>query len=107
MPDPVAKIANKKGGKIKKNILLAQSGIKADLEKFDFDLKFTVVSFTVSVNIGGFEKTENSGSYRFTGKQLGLMRKAKRNGRVTFENIKAKGEDGTVRKLGTISFKIQ
>ena len=107
VPNPVAKIANKKGGKIKKNILLAQSGIKADLEKFDFDLKFTVVSFTVSVNIGGFEKTENSGSYRFTSKQLGLMRKAKRNGRVTFENIKAKGEDGTVRKLGTISFKIQ
>ena len=107
VPDPVAKIAKKKGGKIKKNVLLAQAGVKADLENFDFDLTFRIVGFTVAVNVGGFEKTASSGSYRFTPQQVALMKKSKRGGRVTFENIRAKGPDGSVRKLGTVSFKIQ
>ncbi len=107
VPDPVAKIANHKGGKIKKNILLSQAGIKADMENFDFDLKFRVVGFTVSVTIGGFEKSKNSGSYRLTGEQINLIRKAKKGSRVTFENIRAKGPDGSIRKLNSISLKLK
>lgn len=107
VPNPVAKVGGKKGGKIPKNVLLAQGGVKADLENFDFDLKFIVVGFTVSANVGGFEKSKNSGSYRLTGAQLNLIRKQKRGSRVTFENIRAKGPDGTVRKLNSISLKIK
>ncbi|NJK86089.1 MAG: gliding motility protein GldM [Bacteroidales bacterium] len=38
IPDPVAMIGGKKGGAIDKNVLLAQTGVAAVMENFDFDL---------------------------------------------------------------------
>ncbi len=107
VPDPVAKVANKKGGLIEKNILLAQQGVKADLENFDFDLKFRIVGFTVSATIRGYEEEAKSRSARFTTQQRELMKKVGSGRKVYIENIKAKGPDGSIRDLATIAFKIK
>ena len=54
VPDPVPKVNGQKGGVIGKNILMAQIGVDAEMENFDFDLTFTITEFTVSAVIQGF-----------------------------------------------------
>ncbi len=107
VPDPVAKVAGKKGGPIAKTTLAAQTSVVADLENFDFDIKFRVVKFTVSANIGGFEQSAICSGSRFSPKAKGIIKKVKRGKKVYIEDIKAKGPDGTVRNLGSIAFKLQ
>lgn len=106
VPDPVAKVAGRKGGGIDKGLLAVQSVMQADMENFDFDLKFQVTEFTVSANVGGFAKDEPSKSNRFTPGQLDLIRNLSKGNKVYFLDIKAVGPDGTVRELSPLVFKI-
>lgn len=111
VPDPIATIGsdpiNKKGGLIGMNLLLAQSGVKAELENFDFDLRFDVTNFVVSATIRGFEEEAKSSSNAFTAAQKDLIRKAGIGKKVYIEDVMAKGPDGTIRKLGALSFKLK
>ncbi len=107
VPDPVPTVAGQKGGSIKKAILKAQLGVKAELENFDFDLKFNVVSFTVSATIGGFESSKDARGARFTPEQINLIDKVRPGGKIYIENVKAQGPDGKVRSIGTIAFRLQ
>lgn len=106
VPDPVGKVAGRKGGVIDKNLLAAQLVVQADLENFDFDLKFQITEFKVSASQGGFVKDEISKSNRITPGQLDIIRNMGKGQKVYFEDIKAVGPDGSVRELGTIVFKI-
>ncbi len=107
VPLPVPTCNKQKSGTISRGMLQAQSGPMATLENFDFELKYTVVSFTVSANIGGFEQNPASQSGKFTPQQLDLIGKVPKGKKVYIENVRAKGPDGTVSDIGTISFKIQ
>jgi len=108
VPDPVAIIGrdetNKRGGRIAKNILTAQPGVKAELENFDFDMTFTVTGFVVSASIRGFVEEARSNSAAFTPQQLQIMRQVETGRKVYIEDIMAKGPDGTPRKLGALAF---
>ena len=107
IPDPVPTVAKLKGGQIAKNMLQAQSGVEATLEGFDFDLKFTIASFTVSATLdGGFSEEPTSQTNKFTPQQLALFGKLKKGKKVYIENVKCRKPDGTVVPLGSISFKI-
>ncbi len=107
IPDPVPTIAGKKGGSIAKGVLLAQAGVQATLEGFDFDLKFNVTEFTVSATINGFVKDVPAKGSRFTPEQIALINQVQRGKKIYIEGVKAAGPDGTVRSLGTISFKLE
>jgi gliding motility-associated protein GldM len=107
LPDPVAKVAGKKGGSIPKNELAAQQVVLADLENFDFDTKFTVTEFTVFAKVKGFDRDEISHSYKLTEAQKDLIRSLGKGERVTFTDIKAIGPDKKVRDLNGIILKIQ
>ncbi len=108
VPDPVAKVAGIKGaGGIEKAVLLAQAGVVAEMENFDFDLTFRVVEFKVSVNIGGFSNDKISKSNRFTEEQFSLIRQANRGQKVYIEDIKAVGPDGSTRILGSIALTLK
>ncbi|OFX43321.1 MAG: hypothetical protein A2046_08385 [Bacteroidetes bacterium GWA2_30_7] len=106
VPDPVAKVAGKREGVIAKNLLVAQSGVMADLENFDFDLKFVVKGFRVSAMIKGFEQTKTSPSNILTADQKAIINNAEKGQKVFFEDIKAVGPDGSVRSLSPIIFKL-
>ncbi|NJM14060.1 MAG: hypothetical protein HC896_00510 [Bacteroidales bacterium] len=69
VPNPVAKIAGKSSGVIQQNILLAQPGIIADMENFDFDLDFKVTEFVVSATVRGFTKEYIVTGNRFSKEQ--------------------------------------
>ena len=109
VPNPVAKIANMKSGTITKNLLAAQSGIKADMEGFDFDLgtnKFMVSSFRVSaIGKGGYSEDSVCNGPLFTTQVQNLIKGLQRGQRINFTDIQAKGL-GSTRDIGSISFKI-
>jgi gliding motility-associated protein GldM len=112
VPNPVATIgapgsAYYKGGNIPKSTLLALSGINATMENFDFDLRFNITRFTVTTSIGGFDESQTSNGRSFTPAQKNIIRQARQNTRVIIENIKAKGPDGTVRKLNDLVLKLR
>ncbi|HEX2934310.1 MAG TPA: gliding motility protein GldM [Bacteroidales bacterium] len=107
IPDPIGKVAGRKGGAIDKGTLAAQMVVNADLEGFEFDAKFTVTEFTVSALVRGFNQEEISKSFKITSAQRDIISNLKKGEKVYFDNIKAVGPDGKPRELPTISFKIQ
>lgn len=108
VPDPVAKIANLSGGNIKKEDLMLEDGMMAVLEDFDFDLRFSVTQFDVSLTgSGGYVNTWKSTGNRFTADQKAQFRNLAVGSIVYFDNIRARGDDGTDRTLDPISFKIR
>jgi gliding motility-associated protein GldM len=107
LPDPVVKIANKKGGKIQRNVLAAQTGVFAVMENFEFDLEFKITEFTVATtDKGGYYISEATKGNVFTRPQQNLIKDLKRGQRLTVEDVKAVGPDGSVRKLASIVFEI-
>ncbi len=103
VPDPVAKVGGLREGKMNKALLLAQGGVIAEMENFDFDLQFKVSKFSVSTVKNGYFVEEVSNSNLFTQAQRDLMKSLARGGRVMIENIRATGPDGSIRKLGSIN----
>ena len=107
VPDPVAQVAGKSGGDIRKERLLVEEGIMAELEDFLFDFNYTITQFNVQVRgAGGYTNLFPSGSNRFTPEQKAQFRQLSPNSVIYIDNIKAVGEDGDVRDLNPISFKI-
>jgi len=107
VPNPVAKVAGIKEGSIRLAVLKAQQGVIAEMENFDFDLRFKVTSFRVSINDKGFVIDQDSKNNIFTAAQKSLFNKVRRNNQVIIQNIKAVGPDGKPRKLSPIILKIQ
>jgi hypothetical protein len=87
-------------------VLLAQTGVLAEMENFDFDLTFTVTGFTVSSTQRGFVVDARSSSNRMTDAQREIIRQAGRNDRIYFEDIIAVSPAGDERRLPTVSFRI-
>ena len=106
VPDPVATVASREGGNIGRNVLLAQTGILAEMKDFDFDLTFTVTSFTVESVQRGFVVDARSNSNRITDEQREIIRQAGRNQRVLFDDIIARSPTGDERRLPPVSFRI-
>ena len=111
VPDPVAQVAEMTSGNIAQERLALQMGVMAELEDFDFDLSFEVVSFDMSVpTSGGMTTTLPSNSWAFTAQQQQLLNSLGTGDRVSFENIKARiedDEDDQERQLSPIILKIQ
>jgi len=104
VPDPVPVVGGSNGGKIKKNLLIAQKAVFAEMKDFDFELKYTVTRFTVSVLKGGYIVDALSKSNSFTDEQRELIRTMNTGQKVQIEDIRAQGPDGRTRSLGTITF---
>ncbi len=107
LPDPVVQVAGKKGGKIERNVLAAQTGVFAAMENFEFDLEFKITEFTVSTtDRGGYTIDASTKGNVFTKQQLDLIRNLRRSQRLNIEDVKAVGPDGSVRSLAPIVFEI-
>jgi hypothetical protein len=108
VPNPAPFFAGKGQGddKVKKSELTAAQGVAARMENFDFDLKFTVTSFKLTMIVGGTPIEKVAKGNRVTGEMKTMLKKAKRGQKIYIENIRAKGPDGTTRKLGSIALKV-
>src|SRR5438046_1086219 len=61
VPDPVAEFAGKRGRDVIQQVALKGAAmVNAKLDNFEFDLKFPVMSFSVSMNVNGQEVEETA-----------------------------------------------
>jgi len=112
VPSPITTIgapgtAYYQGGNIPKSTLLALSGINATMENFDFELSYAITQFIVTCNIGGFDESAKSSSRGFTPQQKSIIQKARAGSRVIIEEVKARGPDGTIRKINDLVLKLK
>jgi len=107
IPDPVACVAGVKSGIINKNVIAASQMVVAKLENFDFDLTFTVTSFTFLIGSQGGDiiSTIVSGNI-IPADVIKKIINAASGMRIYFEDIRAKGPDGTIRTLSPVNIKL-
>lgn len=108
MPDPIAKVGPSAGGKIKKIVLQNQQFIRADLENFDFDVRFGLDSFTFNIirtDTCFFRKLFNV-STTFSNDLAEALNMIKTNDMVIFKNIYAKSPDRRTLLLNPVVFSI-
>ena len=108
VPPPIATVGGKNGGNIRKEDLQAEEGIFAELKDFDFDLKFKVTQFDITIGgVSGFVNVFKGTGNRFTKEQKNQFAKLTQGSAIIIDNISAKGDDGSNRTLSPISFKIR
>lgn len=108
IPDPTPVIAGKNGGAMGTGEWKAQLGVVAELKDFDFDAKFSVNSFDMTLSQKNSDlQTCSNGGAKFSGSCATLQQQAKVNSVYYLDNIKATGPDNRQRNLGTIAFKIK
>jgi gliding motility-associated protein GldM len=91
---------------IKKAELTAAAGVIAKMIDFDFDLKFEIVEFKLTMVVSGTPIEKMTKGAAVSGDMREMLAKAKPGQKVYIEGIKARGPDGTVRNLGALSFKV-
>jgi gliding motility-associated protein GldM len=106
VPKPQASVGGKSEGFIDKGVIVAEQGVFAEIPEFDFDMKFTVLSFTVSASQGSFTSELPTNGNRFSQQQKDLFKQLNKGSRLYIDNIVAKGDDGLTRTLSPLSFKI-
>lgn len=107
VPNPVPEFMGKRGTDvIKQAELTGAQGVMAKLDNFEFDLKFPVVSFSVSMNVNGSEVEAKANGPALTDEQKSLLRKAKKGNKVYIENVKVKKPDGNVVNIGSVNLKV-
>lgn len=95
IPKPKAQVGASDGGRIAKEILLAQGGLRVVMEGFDFPVTYQVTEFTMTFNTGGDGQAPliARGS-RFSPEMLAQINRLRRGHKVYIEGIRAKGPDG-------------
>jgi GldM C-terminal domain len=84
-----------------------QDFCRAELEDFDFDAKFTIVSATVYFSGTNFRNTEKGFITSNSLKSIkDLMNRCKPGTMVVFDEIKVKGPDNFVRTIQGVNFSL-
>jgi gliding motility-associated protein GldM len=110
VPSPVTNFGGKRASDptngISKAALGGAQGVIAEMVDFDFDLKFQVLSFDVTMLIGGSEITKPSNGNMLSGGQKEILAKAKTGSKIYIENVKVKGPDGSIRSISGVTLKV-
>jgi len=107
VPDPIATVAGKsKGGVLKAQVIAAGGIIPSMPPGFDFHLHFRIKSFVFSAMINGDFVEEACTGNQFNNKVKRYINMVRRGHKVYFENIIAKGPDGSNRKLNPVILKL-
>jgi len=100
IPDPILKVGPSNGGRMQSVVFKNQQFCRADLENFEFDARFSVVSATVYFSGANFSSVQTA---TISGGSLaGLSAQLARcipGTSITFDNVKVQGPDGTVRTI--------
>jgi hypothetical protein len=100
IPDPVLAVGPSKGGRIQSVVFKNQQYARADLENFDFDARFSIVSATVYFSGANFPSVQSASiSGGSLGGISGQLQKCIPGTSVTFDNVKVQGPDGVVRSI--------
>ncbi len=105
IPDPVAMVGGKKGGRMNAAEMRVQNGLSAVLENFDFDARFEVVSYQVTFVPKRQDPVSAICNNAYFNSQVKSFQSEMKPGdSVYFEEIRVKGPDGTTRRIPGIVF---
>jgi gliding motility-associated protein GldM len=109
VPPPTPKFAGKNEGTVSRGELKVQRGIFAELENFDFDLKYTVTKYRFIMTRKSNSPIIKEGrSQVLSSDVVAALGRADPGERVLFDQIYAKGPDGKeVKVAGTILLDIK
>jgi gliding motility-associated protein GldM len=103
IPDPKAFFGGKSGGNLSAPAIRSQNFLTAVLEDFDFDAKFNVTRFTLTIAKPGVNAIILQGSGNtINGNLKSAMNTVSPGTKVIFDNIIAVGPDGSQRGLAAI-----
>ena len=106
VPAPVAQFAQRSTGTVPRATAAAQQGVFAIMPDFDFDLTYTVTSFSILYSDRGNDYEEPSTSSNLTARQRDLIGRLVRGNNLIIKDIKARGPDGRTLDLSPIILKI-
>ncbi|MBW6479133.1 MAG: gliding motility protein GldM [Bacteroidales bacterium] len=106
VPDPYPEIAGQSEGAIARDVLAGQPLIPR-MRDFDFRMDFRITSFSMNTTVAGDFQEWRSNSNLQTPEMEAAIRRSTRGQRFQFENIQAVGDDGRVRNLPPMVFRIQ
>jgi gliding motility-associated protein GldM len=109
IPDPVATVGNyPSGANINAGAFKAQVGVGAFIKDFPFELKYTVVGFTITADNaeGDIEDGTVTGN-TFSGRAAQIVKGLAPGRTVTIDDIRAQGPDGRTRKLPSLVYYIK
>jgi antitoxin component YwqK of YwqJK toxin-antitoxin module len=99
VPDPVAKIGGMNGGVIGKSKFKAQMGIIAELENFDYDLRFKIIEFKLGTTSNNQLFVSETNGPLFSNEMKRIIKNVASGDVFLFTDIVAMGPDGTKRQL--------
>lgn len=97
IPAPIAMVGKQQGGKIDKDVLAAQGGLRVEKGDFDFPVTYRIASFKIQIIGGGDAKpaTAVTGA-KFPPDVISQIKKARRGTKIYIEDITAVGPVGEV-----------
>jgi gliding motility-associated protein GldM len=109
VPNPDATLAGfKSGATLSKSQILGELGPKAKMpDWFEFDLEFTVTSFTLATYIQGFYQELPATGGTFSSGQREVLRNLNPGAKLYLNDVTAVGPDGSSRNLGTVFIKVK
>ncbi len=107
VPDPKASFAGSFGGTVQLSQLKAAKAMIAKLENFEFEgVKFDIISYDISAVIKGNLITKPNPGANVSENLKQIINNLRGGNKFYFENIKAKGPDGSIRDLGSMAIKV-
>ena len=111
IPDPIGTVGGYASGEnVAAGAFKAQGGVGAYIKDFPLDLKYSVTSFSISADNdeGDIDVADCQGnSWQGNTKAQNIVKNLKAGRLVTIDNIRAKGDDGKVRKLPSLVYYIK
>lgn len=97
------------GENINAGAFKAQAGVGAYIKDFPFDIKYDVVSYSITIDNdeGDVETADCQGVYWSANAKRIIDRNVKPGRMVTVDNIRARGPDGRTFKIGTLVYYIK
>lgn len=97
IPNPIAMVGKQQGGKIDKDVLAAQGGLRVEKGDFDFPVQYRIASFKIQIRGAGDVKpaTAVTGA-KFPPDIISQINKARRGTKIYIEDITAVGPVGEV-----------
>jgi gliding motility-associated protein GldM len=109
VPNPDATLAGfRSGASLSKSQIIAELGPKATMpDWFEFDLEFTVTSFSIATYVQGFYQEIAATTGTFSTQQRETLRNLNPGAKLYLNDVMAVGPDGSSRNLGTILIKVK
>jgi hypothetical protein len=106
IPDAQASVGGKREGKVSKGFFEAAGYINLEMPGFDFDVKYSIVSFKFNYVTKAGPSEETSNGNRFTPNMIAAIKNQPKGTTISFNNIRIKGPDGE-RTISPIAYVLQ